>query len=94
LALSLSGTGAAPPQHSVTLSWNPSTSAVAGYNVYRGSASGGPYTRVGTATISSPGYTDDTVQAGSSYYYVVTAVNDSGSESSYSNQVQAVIPTP
>jgi hypothetical protein len=94
LALSVSGTGAAPPQHSVTLSWNPSTSVVAGYNVYRGSVSGGPYTRVGSATIATPAYTDDTVQAGSSYYYVVTAINDSGIESFYSNQVQAVIPSP
>jgi fibronectin type 3 domain-containing protein len=49
---------------------------------------------VGSATIATPAYTDDTVQAGSSYYYVVTAINDSGIESFYSNQVQAVIPSP
>jgi hypothetical protein len=35
------GTGIAPVQHSVTLTWNATTSTVAGYNVYRGTVSGG-----------------------------------------------------
>ena len=33
-------------------------------------------------------------KAGSAYFYVVTAVDSSGNESAFSNQVQAVIPTP
>jgi len=32
------------------------------------------------------------VQNGQSYYYVTTAVDASGNESSYSNQAQAIIP--
>jgi hypothetical protein len=91
---SLSGS-ATSPQHSVSLSWNTSTSSgVAGYNVYRGSVTGGPYTRINSALDTTPFATDSTVQGGLTYYYVTTAVDSSGRESSYSNQVQAVIPSP
>jgi hypothetical protein len=80
-------------QHSVVLSWTGSTSpGVAGYNVYRGSVSGGPYsTKVGAA-VSGTSYTDTTVQAGSTYYYVATAVDASNDESSYSNETAANVP--
>jgi fibronectin type 3 domain-containing protein len=36
--------------------------------------------------------TDTNVQSGSTYYYVVTAVDSSGHQSAYSSQVKAVIP--
>jgi len=49
--LALSGTGAAPPQHSVNLSWTGSTSTVVGYNIYRGTKTGGPYTQITPAWI-------------------------------------------
>jgi hypothetical protein len=89
----LSGTGVAP-QHSVSLNWDPSTSVVVGYNVYRGAVSGGPYTKINSAVDPATTYMDGSVLGGSTYYYVTTAVDSSGSESSYSNQVQATIPTP
>ena len=89
---SVTGTGMPSPQHSVSLSWTASTSRVIGYNVYRGTQSGGPYTAITTAPDASTAYTDSTVFAGSTYYYVVTAVDSSGHESAYSNQAQAVIP--
>jgi fibronectin type 3 domain-containing protein len=92
-AIALSGSGAAPPQHLVTLSWAADTSTVAGYNVYRGTTSGGPYTQIYSLDANTT-YTDSTVQSGSTYYYVVTAVGTSGAESGYSNQVQAVVPSP
>jgi hypothetical protein len=92
-AQSLSGTGTTPPQHSVTLSWSASTSAVVGYNVYRGTASGGPYSRVNSGLDALTAYTDSTVQAGQTYYYVTTAVDGSNGESTYSNEVKAIIPT-
>ena len=89
------GTGTPAPQHSVTLSWSPSaSSSVAGYNVYRGGKTGGPYTRVNPSADASMSYTDSTVQAGQTYFYVTTAVGSDGVESSYSNQVSAAIPTP
>lgn len=90
----LSGSGAVPPPHSVSLSWDASTSSVVGYNVYRGSATGGPYAKINSGLNASTNYTDNSVQAGLTYYYVTTAVDGSGLESGYSNQVQAVIPTP
>lgn len=91
---SLTGSGTAPVAHSVDLSWTASTSTVAGYNVYRGGVSGGPYSRINSGVDPSTIYTDSTVLSGQTYYYVVTAVDGSGTESAYSNQVQAVIPTP
>jgi len=39
-------------------------------------------------------YTDNSVQGGQLYFYVVTAVEGSGKESIYSNRAQAAIPTP
>jgi hypothetical protein len=78
--------------HSVILSWNASQSSnLAYYNLYRGIVSGGPYpvvTSVGLVTT----YTDSNVQAGETYYYVVTAVDASGSESPYSNEASATLP--
>jgi hypothetical protein len=91
--VTLSGTGQAP-QHSVVLSWVASTSTVVGYNVYRGTQSGGPYTLITSSTVLATTYTDTAVQAGATYFYVVTAVDSSSNESSFSNEVQAVIPTP
>jgi fibronectin type 3 domain-containing protein len=62
--------------------------------VYRGTQAGGPYVALnGTAEVGTS-YTDNSVQAGQTYYYVVTAVDGSGNESVYSNQAQAVVPTP
>ena len=91
---SLTGSGT-PPQHSVALGWNTSTSTgVDGYNIYRATASTGPFTRINSALDSSPFDTDSTVQGGQTYYYVVTAVDSTGAESSYSSPVQAVVPSP
>jgi Abnormal spindle-like microcephaly-assoc'd, ASPM-SPD-2-Hydin len=89
----LSGTGAAAPQHSVALTWNPSSSTVVGYNIYRGTASGGPYSKINSLNADTT-YSDSSVQSGQTYFYVTTAVDGSGRESANSNQTQAVIPTP
>jgi len=90
--ISLSGTGVAPLQHSAALTWSASTSAVAGYNVYRSTVSGGSYTRINSSLVASASYTDLTVQSGTTYFYVTTAVDSSGMESVYSNEVPATIP--
>ena len=86
------GTGAQVGQHPVALSWNPSTSQVVGYNVYRGTASGGPYVKLNTSLEVSTSYTDSSTLNGQTYYYVTTAVDASNLESIYSNQAAAVIP--
>jgi hypothetical protein len=81
-----------PQAHSATLSWTASTSTVSGYNVYRGTVSGGPYTLVNSSLVSQQTFTDSVVQSGQTYFYVTTAVDGSGNESVYSNEVQAAIP--
>ncbi len=92
---SLSGSGTPPPQHSAALTWNASTSSsVVGYNIYRGANSGGPYTQINSAPDATTSDNDSTVLGGQTYYYVLTAVDSTGAESSYSNEVQAVIPYP
>jgi uncharacterized repeat protein (TIGR03803 family) len=80
-------------QYSVQLSWQPSTSQVAGYNVYRGGASGGPYAQINSTLDTLTSFSDKSVQAGQTYYYVTTAVDSLGRQSSYSNQTEAEIPT-
>ncbi|HYM74963.1 MAG TPA: choice-of-anchor D domain-containing protein [Candidatus Dormibacteraeota bacterium] len=87
---SVTGTGIVP-QHSVDLWWAPSTSPVAGYNVYRGTTSGA-YSKVNTAVDPLTTYTDSTVASGVSYYYVATAVNSTGAESGYSSPIEVAVP--
>jgi Abnormal spindle-like microcephaly-assoc'd, ASPM-SPD-2-Hydin len=91
----LTGNGVAPPQHSVTLTWNGDGGrGVVGYNIYRGSASGGPYSKLNSSPEPATTYTDNAVAAGQTYFYVTTSINDNNNESDYSNQAVAVIPTP
>jgi hypothetical protein len=90
-----SGAAIPPPpsnQHSVRLQWNPSVSPnIVAYNLYRGNASGGPYTRINANPPIATVYVDKDVSAGQTYYYVTTAVNNQGFESGPSNEVVAVI---
>ncbi len=81
-----------PMAHWVSLAWTASTSPVVGYNAYRSTISGGPYTKLNSSLISSTSYTDRAVQSGTTYYYVTTAVNSQGLESVYSNQAVATVP--
>jgi hypothetical protein len=75
---------------SVVLSWQGATDAnggaIAGYNVYRSTTPGGPYTKVNTALITGAGFTDTSAQTGT-YYYVVTSVDSDGDESAPSNEL-------
>lgn len=70
----------------ILLSWEP-TPAASGYIVKRSATAGGPYTAI--ATVASPGYLETTGVAGTTYHYVVVAVN-SGGESPPSNSVSAL----
>jgi fibronectin type 3 domain-containing protein len=70
----------------VSLSWNPSTGATS-YNVLRSTTNGGPYTAIATGlTVTT--YTDTGLTNGTTYYYVVQAVNSAGT-SPNSNQASA-----
>jgi hypothetical protein len=87
------GSGVVAGTHKVQLGWNASTSPVMGYFVYRGNISGGPYTRVTASPVNSVAFTDASVSLGTTYYYVVTAVDSTGVESIFSNETSAVIPS-
>jgi len=92
--IALSGSGVQTIAHSTTLTWDPSVSAVVGYNVYRGTASGGPYTALNSSLVSSTTDTDTAVQSGQTYFYVITAVDSNNVESAYSDEISATIPVP
>ena len=84
-----------PAGHSVALNWVASTSPnVKGYYVYRAGTSGGPYTKLATSLAASTSYTDTSVTAGVTYYYVATAVDSNNQESPYSAEAKAVVPSP
>jgi Abnormal spindle-like microcephaly-assoc'd, ASPM-SPD-2-Hydin len=91
-SIALSGTGVQPVSHSVTLTWTASASVVSGYNVYRSTVSGGPYTKLTSTPIAATTHADMAVQAGQTYFYVVTSVDSSGVESADSTEVSATIP--
>ncbi|MGH9536036.1 MAG: choice-of-anchor D domain-containing protein [Terriglobales bacterium] len=92
LAIALTGTATANATSSVALAWAPSSSSVTGYFVYRGQVSGGPYTLLTAAPVTSASYTDTSATDGQTYYYVVTDVDSQGVQSAYSNQVSVTIP--
>lgn len=92
--ISLSGTGTTSVAHSVTVDWNPSTSTVVGYNVYRADQSGGTYKKVNSSLVAPTIYTDATVSGGHTYWYVVTSVASGNLESGYSSAIAAVVPSP
>jgi hypothetical protein len=80
--------------HTVTLNWTTSVTPNVTYNVYRGAASGGPYTKLNSSPIAGSSYLDSTALAGQKYFYVATAVNSNNDESAYSAPAQAVVPFP
>jgi hypothetical protein len=90
----LTGTGVAPSAHTASLTWEETDPSVVGYDIYRGKIHGGPYQKINTALEASTNYTDYTVVAGTTYYYVTTAVDGAGQQSAYSNETKAVIPSP
>ncbi|MDR3456240.1 MAG: fibronectin type III domain-containing protein [Verrucomicrobiae bacterium] len=78
----------------INLSWSASTGANS-YNVKRSTISGGPYTTVGTG-VAATNYMDTGLGSGTTYYYVVTAVNTVGegvSSGQATSITEAVAPT-
>jgi hypothetical protein len=89
--VSLSGTGA----HDVILSWTASTTpGIIGYNIYRGTTSGGESpTPLNSTPTNGATFADENVTCGTMYYYVVTAVGSSGETvSAASNEASATVP--
>jgi pectate lyase len=97
LVTSIGGGGGNPPaaptglvatagNAQVTLNWNASSGA-SSYNVKRSTTSGGPYTTIATG-VTSTSYTNTGLANGTTYFYVISAVNAVG-ESGNSNQASA-----
>ncbi len=78
----------------VAITWN--TSAATDfwrYSVYRSTTNGGPYSLLAT-NLTATNLTDNTVTNGTTYYYVVTATDLIGYESTNSNQAVATPANP
>lgn len=75
--------------HTVTLTWKGSQGA-SSYCIYRGTAHGGPYTKVAWG-INPTTYADVHVTHKQTLYYVTSAVSGGG-ESGYSNETVVVVP--
>jgi len=81
-------------KYAVTLRWNASVSqSVVGYNLYRQNHSGS-WVRINQALISGTTFVDASVEAGMTYRYAATAADMHNRESSFSNVVEAIIPSP
>jgi hypothetical protein len=81
---------ATPGNAQVSLTWSASAGATS-YNVKRSTTSGGPYTVIANPT--STGHLDTTVVNGTTYFYVVSALNAIG-ESADSTQASATPSAP
>ena len=86
MPLTPSNLSASAADKTVALTWTASNNATS-YHLKRGTTNGGPYTLVATPTATS--YTDTPLTNGTTYYYVVSAVNSAG-ESTNSTQVSAI----
>lgn len=82
------GLVASPAVGKVFLTWTPSSGNTAqGYRIQRSTTSGGPYTTLTSWTNNTSAlYTDASVTNGTTYYYVVAAINQSGTSA---NSAQA-----
>jgi hypothetical protein len=87
--------GELTPAAAVSLSWQAPVDcqggAVAGYNVYRRSGAGQAFSRLNASLLAEPAYVDDTVPAGASYDYAVSAVDADGLEGVRSEPVAVTI---
>jgi hypothetical protein len=77
----------------VTLSWTPYQTAreVAGYHVYRSPNGTTSFVEITTSMATGTTYTDSTATSGNTYYYAVTAQENSGIESNQLSNIMQVI---
>ena len=79
-----------PGDGTVALDWDDnSESDLDGYNVYHSATSGAGYVMLNGSLLNDSNYTDNDVNNGTTYYYVVTATDTSGNESDYSDESSA-----
>jgi uncharacterized protein (TIGR03382 family) len=76
-------TATVPGNNQVQLTWT--STGAPGYTIHRSFTAGGPYTQVGTS--ATPSFLDTTVSGGTTYFYVVRALDCA--ESADSNEASA-----
>jgi Abnormal spindle-like microcephaly-assoc'd, ASPM-SPD-2-Hydin len=92
LAIALSGDGvAASTNHSVALKWQPSSTPVIGYFVFRGSSASN-LAQLNVNEVATTSYTDTGVVNGQTYVYAVKSINASSLLSGFSNTVTVTVP--
>ena len=75
------------------LSWNASTGRdIAGYKIYLATASGVYGTPIATTSADVTTYTATGLAPDTTYFFVVTAFNTDGTESTFSNEASTIIP--
>jgi fibronectin type 3 domain-containing protein len=78
-------------QHGMSLSWTETNNSdpATGFFVFRSTTVGGPYAKLFTTPlpVTTLTYFDSTGVGGTTYYYVITAVDSLGIQSAYSNQI-------
>ncbi|HET7566990.1 MAG TPA: hypothetical protein VFJ91_03305 [Gaiellaceae bacterium] len=71
------GTCVKHSSYPLVVSWTGSTSpAVAGYEIFQSTTSGGPYTSLGTVSAATRSYTDSSTTYNTTYYYVVKSLRN------------------
>ena len=85
-----SGPTATAGDAQVSLDWNDNGEGdLDGYNVYRSTTSGSGYSKLNGSLVGSSAFVDTTAVNGTTYYYVVTAVDTTGNESGRSGELSA-----
>jgi len=70
----------------ISLNWDDNSETdLAGYNIYRSSSSGGPYTKLNSSLRTVSDYIDTGAPSGATSFYRVTAVDSSGNESTFAS---------
>lgn len=85
-----SGLSATGGDNTVALSWSAnSESDLNGYNIYRSNTSGGSVTKVNASLVTGTSFNDSGLNASTTYYYTVKAVDTSFNESAASVESSA-----
>jgi hypothetical protein len=88
------GLAATPRLGRVELDWSDVTDAdLDGYDVFRATNPGGPFTRINASRLSTSAYTDTAATGGTTYVYAVTASDKANNRSALSAPAAATPPS-
>ena len=82
-------TATAVSSSTINLAWTDNSNNETGFQIWRSTVSGTSYSQIGTVSANVVTYTDPSLSASSTYYYVVRATNTVGS-SNFSNEASTI----